>query len=527
MSKSPNPIKLIVQRGPNAGRVFSVTELNQTIGRGSGCDIHIPDQTLSRQHARIRTTASGCVVEDLGSTNGTFVNGQKITGPTLVRPGDALQLGELVTFSLDGRPITERGGLHYHQTAGPTLNWWINIGLLEPGTHYLRVQWYTNREISNGLDIQPADGQMDFFGPGAAGEGHCEIIVAAPTVAITATPTAAPSAAPSPTPTQAQAQPAVQQPAPLGVFQDFEQAGGWQRGNEPNGELSRVNTQAHSGNYAGRLSYNFPSAGNDYVVFLQSRPLAGDPNAISVWVYGDNSGHYLNLWLKDARGQTWQMSFGQIDHTGWRELTAILDPGQPWPAGHVSGPDNGVIDYPITFQALVLDDAPDSYSGSGTIYLDDLFSREMVAFPTATPATGGPQVGATPIPTGPYLLAVGKHIYEPWGAPIGGDVCEAYRRHAFDDKIHMKGFNLELLLTNNSTVPVADDWAPDFITAQGKTAQVCYYGYAGSGPQPGRTSSVTFFTIVEPDDYVRTVQLNVNGQFIQICLDPSGAQGPC
>ena len=91
----------------------------------------------------------------------------------------------------------------------------------------------------------------------------------------------------------------------------------------------------------------------------------------------------------------------------------------------------------------------------------------------------------------------------------------------------MKGFNLELLLTNNSTVPVADDWAPDFITVKGRTAQVCYYGYAGSGPPPGSTSSMTFFTIVEPDDYVRTVQLNVNGQFIRLCLDPSGTPGPC
>ena len=110
------------------------------------------------------------------------------------------------------------------------------------------------------------------------------------------------------------------------------------------------------------------------------------------------------------------MSFGQIKHTGWGELTAILDPGQPWPAGHVSGPDNGVIDYPISFQALVLDDAPDSYIGSGTIYLDDLASRQIVALPTPPPATGATQVWATPIPTGPYLLAVGKHIYEPWGA---------------------------------------------------------------------------------------------------------------
>ena len=100
MSRSSNPVKLIVQRGPNAGQVFTLNELFQTIGRAAGCDIHIPDQTLSRQHARIRVTANGCVVEDLASTNGTYVNGQRITGPTLLRSGDTLQLGELITFAI-------------------------------------------------------------------------------------------------------------------------------------------------------------------------------------------------------------------------------------------------------------------------------------------------------------------------------------------------------------------------------------------------------------------------------------------
>jgi hypothetical protein len=270
------------------------------------------------------------------------------------------------------------------------------------------------------------------------------------------------------------------------------------------------------------------------VVFLQSRSLAGRPNAISAWVYGDGSGHFLNVWLKDANGQSWQMSFGQVKHTGWQEMTAFLDPGQPWPSAHISGPNNGAIDYPISFQAIVLDDAPDNYSGSGTIYVDDLNSQEGAVPPTPTPAS--PQVvvptlipGVQPPPSvgGLYVLTVGKHIYEPWGAPRGGDVCAAYRNDDFDDRVHMKGFNLELLLTNNSTIPVADNWAPTFITAKNKNVQVCYYGYAGSGPQPGATSSVTFFTIVDADDYVRVVQLNVNGQFIQLCLGPSGAQSPC
>jgi hypothetical protein len=123
------------------------------------------------------------------------------------------------------------------------------------------------------------------------------------------------------------------------------------------------------------LNYRFPTAGNDYVVFLQPRQLAGQPATISAWVYGDGSGHFLNVWIKDAAGEVWQMSFGQVTHTGGQLMTAVLNPAAPWPSGHISGPENSLIDYPISFQGLVLDDGADTYIGEGSIYIDDLTSR--------------------------------------------------------------------------------------------------------------------------------------------------------
>jgi hypothetical protein len=57
-------------------------------------------------------------------------------------------------------------------------------------------------------------------------------------------------------------------------------------------------------------------------------------------------------------------------------MSAWLDTSAPWPAGHIDGLSDGVLDYPIAFRALVLDDAPDSYSGSGTIFVDDLYSEK-------------------------------------------------------------------------------------------------------------------------------------------------------
>lgn len=318
--------------------------------------------------------------------------------------------------------------------------------------------------------------------------------------------------------------------APLGVFQNFETDTAWKRGDEANGTFSRSSAQAHGGNFSGQLNYNFSTAGNDYVVFLQSRQLAGRPNAISAWVYGDGAGHFLNVWLKDAAGQTWQMSFGQIKHTGWQQMTAVLNPGQPWPSGHISGPNNNTIDYPISFQGLVLDDGSDDFRGQGTIYIDDLTSQEsggVVAQPTVAAPTPV-KVVPTPAPSANYVLAVAsQHRYETWGASATGDICEDYRNKNFNDKIHKKGFNLELSLTNKTSQKVADDWAPEFITAKGQNVQVCYYGYSGSGPQPGATTVMTFFTIVDPDDFVRTIRLEIGGERLQICLDTNGAQTPC
>ncbi len=338
------------------------------------------------------------------------------------------------------------------------------------------------------------------------------------------TPTTAPTAVftSSPVPTQPP-------PAPLGVFQNFEAQSTWKRGDEANGEFSRASNQAHSGSYAGQLNYNFPSTtGNDYVVFRQSRTLAGEPDAISAWVYGDGSGHFLNVWIKDANSQTWQMNFGQVDHTGWQEMTAILDANQPWPSQSVAGPDNNRIDYPISFEALVLDDGSDDYSGRGTIYIDNLTSQAGVDVLVSATSTPGSQ--ATPKPTTPItsgglygLVVAGQHHYEPWGAPWDGNICG----DSFNDDIRMKAFTVELNLTNNSTTPVADNWTPDFITAKGKSVQACPHKYSGSGPQPGATTSLTFFTIVDSDDFVRIVRFGVDGQSTQICLDSSGLQTPC
>ena len=157
-----------------------------------------------------------------------------------------------------------------------------------------------------------------------------------------------------------------------GPITDFETFGTWKRGDQANGTFSQSSEQVHGGSYAGKLAYDFPSSGSDFVVFVQTYKLGGEPNQISAWVYGDGNKHYLNVWIKDAKGETWQFPLGQVKHNGWQQMTAWLDPTAAWPATHIDGPCNDKVDYPIDFRALVLDDVPDSFAGTGAIYIDDL-----------------------------------------------------------------------------------------------------------------------------------------------------------
>jgi hypothetical protein len=74
------------------------------IGRGSMNEIVIQDSQSSRQHAEITRQGDQVIVRDLGSTNGTFVNGERITGPRLLQPGDQVRIGE-TSFSFHAGPL--------------------------------------------------------------------------------------------------------------------------------------------------------------------------------------------------------------------------------------------------------------------------------------------------------------------------------------------------------------------------------------------------------------------------------------
>ncbi len=66
-----------------------------TIGRVPGSGLRLSDGSVSRTHAELRREGYGWVLYDLGSTNGTHVNGRRVAGAVRVRPGDQVRFGEL------------------------------------------------------------------------------------------------------------------------------------------------------------------------------------------------------------------------------------------------------------------------------------------------------------------------------------------------------------------------------------------------------------------------------------------------
>jgi predicted component of type VI protein secretion system len=86
-------LEIEVVGGLKAGSKLLVTE-ELVIGRQTGGEGQFPDAEMSRRHARIARDAGGdYVIEDLGSSNGTAVNGLRIASPTLLSAGDSIELG--------------------------------------------------------------------------------------------------------------------------------------------------------------------------------------------------------------------------------------------------------------------------------------------------------------------------------------------------------------------------------------------------------------------------------------------------
>jgi len=96
-TRSGPPTKLtVVEPKEQAGRAYPLGD-ELTVGRAAGCQVALEsDSYVSQLHARVFTRDGQLYVEDLGSTNGTYLNRKKVSAPMLVRRGDRLQIGKTV-----------------------------------------------------------------------------------------------------------------------------------------------------------------------------------------------------------------------------------------------------------------------------------------------------------------------------------------------------------------------------------------------------------------------------------------------
>ena len=91
---APTKIVVLDESGGRLG-THRLTDALQ-IGRDPSCDISLSDTYASQQHAKISNRNGSWVIEDLGSTNGTYLNQRKVTVPTALAPGDSIRIGKTV-----------------------------------------------------------------------------------------------------------------------------------------------------------------------------------------------------------------------------------------------------------------------------------------------------------------------------------------------------------------------------------------------------------------------------------------------
>ena len=90
------PRVLVVTQGSQAGQSAALADGVIMIGRGADCQIILDDDYVSTRHARVVSGENGIYVEDLGSTNGSYVNGQRITAPTTITMSDTVRIGKTI-----------------------------------------------------------------------------------------------------------------------------------------------------------------------------------------------------------------------------------------------------------------------------------------------------------------------------------------------------------------------------------------------------------------------------------------------
>lgn len=103
----PLPQFLVSSEGPLHGKTLVISQDEQVLGRREGSPLHLEDPHVSRAHAVVRRQSGVVVLEDLGSTGGTFINGEPVKGAQALRHNDLVRFGTVETRFEDRGSLME------------------------------------------------------------------------------------------------------------------------------------------------------------------------------------------------------------------------------------------------------------------------------------------------------------------------------------------------------------------------------------------------------------------------------------
>jgi sigma-B regulation protein RsbU (phosphoserine phosphatase) len=152
---------LVTLRGPEVGRQFPLDGRTIRIGRQLDCDILLESTAVSRRHAQLVVAGDGFLVEDLGSSNGTYVNGERVSGQVAIHENDTLQVGPyLFGLRADAEPestLAEDGLIVREQVPAQPASHTLYT---QNPAHKLQVVLEISQLLARTLEIEPLLGKM-------------------------------------------------------------------------------------------------------------------------------------------------------------------------------------------------------------------------------------------------------------------------------------------------------------------------------------------------------------------------------
>lgn len=165
-------VKLRVMRGSNTGKEIGLKGPKFLIGRSEECQLQARSDAISRQHCAILVRSTGLVARDLGSRNGTFVNGNRIEGDQPLQNGDVLQVGPLefsVIIHVPAATAVPAGGKQAADKVGDLVGQWLDEldepGPADPASLGQRDTGRFYTDDTEAVTIEPTTGAA--AGPGA------------------------------------------------------------------------------------------------------------------------------------------------------------------------------------------------------------------------------------------------------------------------------------------------------------------------------------------------------------------------